>query len=55
MAAISAERQAALAAARQQAKIELFARSQVAKALYSRRPPQPAPPKAEHRGRAQPT
>jgi hypothetical protein len=56
LAAICAQRQAALAAARRQAKIELFARSQAAKHLCSRRPPRPsARPKAEHRGGAQPT
>jgi hypothetical protein len=56
LAAINGERQAALTAARQQAKNELFARSQTAKARHGRRPPRPsARPKAEHRGRAQPT
>lgn len=56
LAALIAERQAALAAARQQARIELFARSQAVKALYGRRPPRPsALPKAENGGRAQPT
>jgi hypothetical protein len=54
--ALSAERQAALAAARQQAKNELFARSQTAKVRFGRRPPRPsAPPKAEQPGRPQPT
>jgi hypothetical protein len=56
--AITAERQAALAAARQQAQMELFGRSEAAKAFYRRHPRRPATGlKAESsdRGRAQPT
>jgi len=58
LATISAERQAALAAARQQAKMELFGRSEAAKAFYRPHPRRPATGlKAEssNRGRAQPT
>jgi hypothetical protein len=42
LATISAERRAALAVARQQAKMELFGRSRAAKSLYRRQPRRPA-------------